>query len=180
MTNRNTTVADLEDFAFIPKSREDLREKQTKDRMLSAFKLFESDRTTGLCDVREIGTIVRSLGLNPTEGQLGKMIESMEDAESSGYIHYDRFAAVMGPVLLTWEFQGQIMVRDSEDRILAAFRALDKDRKGYIDSDQLKEMMTTMGEKLNNEEVLEMINAAADPESGNIKYDDYAPILALD
>ena len=125
---KGTTVADLEEFSFIPKSREDFRAKQIDDKLLSSFRLFEREGTA-MCDVREIGTIVRSLGLNPTEEQLSKMIEGMEDAESTGFIVFERFSGVLRPVLLTWEFQGTLMVRDSEGLILAAFRVLDNKRK---------------------------------------------------
>ena len=41
-------------------------------------------------------------------------------------------------------------------------------------------MMVSIGGKLTSEEVSKMINAVADPESGNIKHEDYAPILVLD
>lgn len=106
-----------------------------------------------------------------------------------------RFFELMMETLLTHTFRppahllpqddqekkaGVLMVRDSEDKIMRAFETLDSERRGYIDSEWLKEMMTTRGEKFTNEEVLEMLNAAADPETGYIKYDDYAPILATD
>ena len=46
-------------------------------------------------DVREIGTIVRSLGHCPSESQLQEVIGEMEDTEQMGYIHLDRFLPVI-------------------------------------------------------------------------------------
>eukprot|EP00760_Papus_ankaliazontas_P025939 PhM_4_TR2935/c0_g1_i1/m.89727 len=178
-TVRGVTVDDIEEFNHIPKARLQLRERTIEANMVKSFQLFEREGT-GMCDVREVGTIVRSLGLNPTEEQLSRMIEQMEDPESTGFVRMERFVVVMKPVLLNLDFQGTLMVRDSEDLILQAFRALDKDGRGYVDSEYLKEVMTTMGEKFSSDEILEMLNAAADPETGNIKFEDYAPILALD
>ena len=44
--------------------------------MFQAFTLFERDRS-GLCDARELGTVLRSLGINPTEAQLHSFREDM-------------------------------------------------------------------------------------------------------
>ena len=50
-------------------------------------------------DVREIGTIVRSLGHCPSESQLQEVIGEMEDTEQMGYIHLDRFLPVISRYL---------------------------------------------------------------------------------
>lgn len=91
-----------------------------------------------------------------------------------------RFLELCMETLLTHNYQGTLIARDPEEKILKAFEALDPERRGFIDSEYLKELMTSRGERFTNEEVLEMLNAAADPETGYIKYDDYASILATD
>ena len=186
-------VHEWEEFSFIPPHREKRRKAKLEEEIKNIFKLFERDKN-GLCDVREVGTMVRALGLNPKESQLDKMIREMESDQSTGYVKFKRdpvkpgdtveeprrFFELMLDILLTYEYNGELIIRDSEETILRAFEALDPEKKGYIDSEYLKELMTTRGERFTNEEVLEMLNAAADPETGYIKYDDYSPILACD
>ena len=43
--------------------------------------------------------------------------------------------------------------RDSEDKILRVFQALDVDKKGYLEAHELQTLMTTYGEKFRAEEV---------------------------
>eukprot|EP01063_Lacrimia_lanifica_P017987 TRINITY_DN24963_c0_g1_i1.p1 TRINITY_DN24963_c0_g1~~TRINITY_DN24963_c0_g1_i1.p1 ORF type:complete len:191 (+),score=94.83 TRINITY_DN24963_c0_g1_i1:67-639(+) len=187
------SASNWEEFTFIPASRETRRREKLEADIKAIFKLFERDGT-GLCDIREVGTMVRALGVNPREAQLDQMIQEMESDQSTGYIKYcrdpvknggkseepRRFYELMMDLLITHEFNGELLVRDSEEIILKAFETLDPDKKGYIDSDYFKDLMTTRGERFNSDEVLELLNAAADPETGYIKYEDYAPILACD
>ncbi|CAF4349645.1 unnamed protein product, partial [Rotaria magnacalcarata] len=49
---------------------------------------------------------------------------------------------------------------DSEEEILEAFRVFDKDGNGYISADELRNVMTSLGEKLTDEEVNQMIREA--------------------
>ena len=176
---RQTGVHDIEHFSYIPKTWEDKKREEYNKKLSDLFVIFERDGN-GTCDVREVGAIVRAMGLNPTEAQVMKIVETVEEPEATGFIKLEALRAVIMDILLTHEFKGQLMVRDEEETIFRAFAALDKDRKGYVESEYLKELMTTMGEKLNTEEVLEMINAAADPETGHIYYDEYSPVLATE
>ena len=63
-------------------------------KVVEAFEVFDHENNKTV-DVREIGTIVRSLGHCPSESQLQEIISDMEDAEQMGYIHIDRFLPVM-------------------------------------------------------------------------------------
>eukprot|EP00754_Rhynchopus_humris_P047389 Rhum_TRINITY_DN6977_c0_g1::Rhum_TRINITY_DN6977_c0_g1_i1::g.21397::m.21397 len=186
-------AGEWEEFAYVPPAREKKRQARIEVGIRDVFKLFERDNA-GQCDVREVGTMVRALGLNPSEAQLEVMVKEMESDQSTGYVKYKRdpvragekgaeprrFFEVMLDTLLTHEYNGELMVRDSEETILRAFEALDTEQRGHIDSEQLKELMTTRGERFTSEEILEMLNAAADPETGYVKYEDYTPILACD
>ncbi|CAF4808203.1 unnamed protein product, partial [Rotaria magnacalcarata] len=57
---------------------------------------------------------------------------------------------------------------DSEEEIREAFRVFDKDGNGYISVDELRNVMTSLGEKLTDEEVNQMIREA-DTDGGKIK-----------
>lgn len=49
---------------------------------------------------------------------------------------------------------------DSEEEIKEAFKVFDRDNNGYISAQELRHVMTSIGEKLTDEEVDEMIREA--------------------
>ena len=69
--------------------------------------------------------------------------------------------------------------RNTEDEILLAFQTIDQDKKGYLDQDELMNLMTTMGEKFSADEIREMMSAAVD-DDGKVHYEDFAELLAAD
>eukprot|EP01006_Ploeotia_vitrea_P057202 TRINITY_DN68159_c8_g4_i1.p1 TRINITY_DN68159_c8_g4~~TRINITY_DN68159_c8_g4_i1.p1 ORF type:complete len:183 (+),score=38.98 TRINITY_DN68159_c8_g4_i1:112-660(+) len=169
----------IEELSYIPPQREQLTQERIKKQIRAAFAPFEREGSD-TCDIRDVGTVVRALGLNPTEAQLHQMIEEIEEDEPTGFVRFERFEALMKRVLTRGEFNSKVIARDAEETILAAFEVLDPEKKGYIDADFMRELLLTKGERFTNDEVLEFINAAADPETGQIKYEDYAAILAVD
>jgi len=208
-----------ERFYMSPEDKEKKRLKIQAD-IRKAFALFERDQN-GTCDVRELGTIVRSLGFNPTERQLRAMQEQVEDDETATFIIASKFEKMMLDIFLTFEFkyrapkppasaeveQGggkpgtlapvvddegytrDLMVRDREGLILSAFhtvwrskeKKIDAENQRYIDSDALRDLFLSHGaeECFNESEAMDMINAAADPETGFIK-EEYVANLAHD
>jgi len=66
---------------------------------------------------------------------------------------------------------------DSEEEIREAFKVFDRDNNGFISAAELKHVMTSIGEKLTNEEVDEMIREA--DQDGDGKIDCTCPPFAL-
>ncbi len=176
---RPTTVADIEIFDYVPPEREQFYRQRFEKQLDDIMRVFERDRS-GHIDVREFGTIVRAMGINPTENDLIEMIESIEEPESTGSLQAARVRELVIRLTLTKIFKNKIFSRDSEATIVRAFEALDKDKKGFISSEYLKEVMTGMGERFNADEIVEMINATADPETGNIYYEEFASLLSTE
>eukprot|EP00994_Dinema_validum_P004420 NODE_2469_length_690_cov_96.407176_g2017_i0.p1 GENE.NODE_2469_length_690_cov_96.407176_g2017_i0~~NODE_2469_length_690_cov_96.407176_g2017_i0.p1 ORF type:complete len:183 (+),score=40.02 NODE_2469_length_690_cov_96.407176_g2017_i0:73-621(+) len=170
-------VGQVEELNFIPPERQLQRKVNLKKKIHDAFHMFERENS-GTCDVREVGTIVRALGINPTETQMHRIIEEIEEPEPTGWIRYEKFERLMVDVLWNNEFDGQVLQRDDEERILQAFAALDPEGNGYIDGEMLQNMLTSKGERFSQDEVTEFINAAADPETGHIYYEEYAYVLS--
>ena len=54
----------------------------------------------------------------------------------------------------------QMQEVDSKDELETAFRTFDRDGSGFITADELRHVMTNLGEKLTDEEVNEMIREA--------------------
>ncbi|XP_072040324.1 dynein regulatory complex protein 8-like [Amphiura filiformis] len=147
---------------------------ETQKKIGDAFDIFdhESNKTV---DVREVGTIIRSLHCCPTEGELHDLLSEMEEEEPTGYIRYDMFLKTMTNVLMERKFKPS-----PEDQLLKAFEVLDTEKRGHLLVDELTKYMTEEGEPFTQEELEEMLSAAVDTEKGVILYKDYAPLMAVD
>ena len=109
--------------------------------------------------MREVGTIIRSLNIFPTEKQLQLWIIQIEEEEPTGFIVYEKLEQLL--IRLMTE-ESTMHKRNTEDEILLAFQTIDQDKKGYLDQDELINLMTTMGEKFSADEIREMMSAAVD------------------
>jgi Ca2+-binding EF-hand superfamily protein len=81
-----------------------------------AFALFDKDGD-GTITTKELGTVMRSLGQNPTEAELQDMINEV-DQDSSGSIDFPEFLTLMSR---------KMHDTDTEEEIKEAFRVFDKD-----------------------------------------------------
>ncbi|KAI9136593.1 hypothetical protein BKA69DRAFT_1103200 [Paraphysoderma sedebokerense] len=132
------------------------------------FNIFDTDKS-GCCDVREVGTILRAMNLFPSEVQLKELITRMTEPEAPiGRIRYTKFQEVVTPLLIN-----NTMARDDEDTLHQAFLVLDKDKKGYLTGDELKDVLTQIGEQFNAAEMEEMLMACPDSKDGKFYYEDY-------
>ena len=65
----------------------------------------------------------------------------------------------------------QLKNGDQESEIREAFRIFDKDGNGFISAAELRHVMTSLGEKLTDEEVDEMIRETDINRDGQIEYE---------
>uniref|UniRef100_A0A7S4C1G6 EF-hand domain-containing protein n=1 Tax=Chrysotila carterae TaxID=13221 RepID=A0A7S4C1G6_CHRCT len=147
--------------------REAKRRAEVQRQVKEAFALFDKE-SKGTCDVREVCTIIRHLGICPTEIELRDMITEIEDEEPTGYVRFERFERMMCRIILENQYP-----RDSEEKLLRAFRTLDPDNKGYVEAEKLRTLLTTHGERFSQEEIDEFLSFAVDPETGTVNYEDY-------
>ena len=76
-----------------------------------AFSLFDKDGD-GTITTKELGTVMRSLGQNPTEAELQDMINEV-DADGNGTIDFPEFLTMMAM---------KIKQTDGEDEMKEAFK----------------------------------------------------------
>ncbi|XP_034079784.1 dynein regulatory complex protein 8 isoform X1 [Gymnodraco acuticeps] len=142
-------------------------------KIRAAFEAFDYE-SNNTVDVREIGTIIYSLGCFPSQADLHDLIAEVEE-DQTGYIHLDSFLPVMSKVLLEHKFPPI-----PEDLLLQAFEVLDKEKKGYLEHEELTKYMTQEGELFTQEEVDEMLTALADHEKNVVYYKDLINQLTID
>ena len=144
---------------------EELSQEQIEE-FKEAFLLFDKDGD-GTITVFELGTVMRSLGQNPTETELQDMINEV-DEDGGGSIDFTEFLTMMVK---------KMKITDTEDDIREAFRVFDKDGNGYISVDELRQVMTNLGEKLTEDEVDEMVREADLDGDGEVNYEEFVTMM---
>ncbi|PKU48042.1 ef-hand calcium-binding domain-containing protein 2 [Limosa lapponica baueri] len=147
---------------------------ELEKKIMEAFEVFDHECNKTV-DVREIGSIVRSLGCFPTEAELHELLARVEEEEPTGYIHLEKFLPVMTKVLLDRSYRPI-----PEDVLLHAFEALDENKCGYITKEDLVKYLTEEGEPFTQEEMEDMLSAALDPETNTVRYRDYVSMMLHD
>uniref|UniRef100_A0A2K6EEM5 EF-hand domain-containing protein n=1 Tax=Propithecus coquereli TaxID=379532 RepID=A0A2K6EEM5_PROCO len=113
-----------------------LTEEQTAE-FKEAFSLFDKNGG-GTITTKEMGTVTRSSGQNPTEAELQDMINEV-DADGNSTIDFPEFLTMM---------TRKMKDTDSKEEIREAFHVFDKDGNGFISAGELHYVMTNVGEKL--------------------------------
>jgi len=98
----------------------------------------------GTITTKDLGTVIRALGKNPTEAELSDIINEV-DPNGDGTVDFPSFLTIMAR---------KMKDQDTEEDIIEAFRVFDKDGNGTISAAELRHVMTNLGEKLTEEEVL--------------------------
>lgn len=106
---------------------------------------------------------MRSLGQNPTGAELTDMINEV-DSDGNGSIDFPEFLTLQARSMKD---------TDSEEDILEAFRVFDKDGNGFIDTSMLKHIMTNLGEKLDDDEIDEMVREADMDGNNRVDYEQF-------
>ncbi|CDQ82670.1 unnamed protein product [Oncorhynchus mykiss] len=151
---------------FLSSSQADQLTEEQIAEFKEAFSLFDKDGD-GTITTKELGTVMRSLGQNPTEAELQDMINEV-DADGNGTIDFPEFLTMMAR---------KMKDTDSEEEIREAFRVFDKDGNGYISAAELRHVMTNLGEKLTDEEVDEMIREADIDGDGQVNYEEFVQMM---
>ncbi|XP_076462418.1 myosin regulatory light chain 12B-like [Babylonia areolata] len=126
-----------------------------------AFNMIDQNRD-GFIDKEDLGDMLASLGKNPTDAELEEMVNA-----APGPINFTMFLTMFGD---------RLNGTDPEDVIKNAFACFDTDRKGYIQEDRLRELLTTMGDRFTDDQVDDMFRDAP-IKKGNFDYLEFTRIL---
>jgi len=131
-----------------------------------AFFLFDYDKD-GKIEIREISPVVRSVGLNPTEAELK---EIMNDVSGMG-------GKVDASTLCQLIVKRVRELKTSADQLKDALQVFDKQGTGLIPVQDLKLSLMSLGEKLTEEQLDELIREVDQDGEGMINSDDVVRVL---
>lgn len=146
-------------------SPSELSEDQ-RDELKEAFGIYDINKD-GVITTRELGTVLRQLGQNPTEAEILEMIKEL-DKDCNGTISFNEFTLLMADKMKNM---------DTEDDVRDAFRVFDVNGMGLISAQELRHVVTNLGEKLTDEEANEMVRVADADGDGLINYNDFINMM---
>lgn len=132
------------------------------DELREAFSHYDLNND-GVISTRELGTVLRQIGQNPTEAEILEMIKDL-DKDKSSSIDFGEFTKLM---------TDKMMDGDNEQGIRDAFRVFDVNGNGFITAAELCHVSAHLGETLTEEEANEMLLSAKPDNVGQISYDDF-------
>lgn len=121
----------------------------------------------GKITTQEMGTVMRSLGQNPSLAELADIVDDV-DPNETGTIEFPAFLLLIGK---------RQKDKDTEEELKEAFRVFDKEQNGFIAAAELRHVMTNLGERLTEQEVDDMIKEAEVDGDGLINYEDFAKVM---
>ncbi|ETS83025.1 Calmodulin [Pestalotiopsis fici W106-1] len=142
-----------------------LTEEQIEQFKL-AFDLFDKDKT-GDITAAELGEVMRELGLSPSDAELKDMVDEV-DVDQNGSIDFNEFLTMMSH---------KVEPSDAEKELREAFKVFDRDNSGTISAAELRNVLTSLGENLTDEQIDEMIQSADKDGNGAIDYDEFALLM---
>merc|ERR1712243_494431 len=131
------------------------------DALVADFKdAFEriDKEGTGEIPTSELGSVMRMLGHQLKPDQLQECIEEV-DGDGSGFVDFEEFLVLRRK-------------RKSE-----AFRILDKEGKGTIDSEVLKEILMALDESFTHADVDEIVDEIDEDGSGAVDYEEFKAVM---
>lgn len=124
-----------------------------------AFTLVDRDGD-GIILSSEIGVVFRMLGQNPTQAELADMVTEVDNET----IEFPEICTLLAR---------KVKDVDAEEEFKEAFRVFDKDGNGFTSAAELRHIMTTLGEKMTDAELDEMLDMAEVDGDGQINYEEY-------
>lgn len=133
------------------------------------FKAFDKKNEDRI-KVGDIEAVLKKLGHNIKPDWLEK-IESTIDTEGTGYIDFEEFCKIV-----------RKKVQDDEDEreLREMFRILDKEKRGEVNTNELRWILKNLGDDLTENDIDDMIADVDTDGSGWVDYDEFYKLMMSD
>ena len=132
-----------------------------------AFNLFDTDGS-GTIDARELKAACRAMGFTVRKQEVRAMLSDLGKESDNETIEFDDFCSLLA---------GRISNRDSREEIMKIFRLFTVEGSDQISFRDLKRVVTDLGEKLNDDDMMEMIEEADRNGDGKIDASEFARVM---
>ncbi|OLL23411.1 Myosin regulatory light chain cdc4 isoform B [Neolecta irregularis DAH-3] len=133
-------------------------------KLTDAFNLYDK-KGNGRIPLKSLGDLLRSVGQNPTLREVADLEE-----EVGGDVDFATFRALASRP----EAYGP--ASNPED-FARGFQVFDKDMTGYIGVGELRYVLTSLGEKLSDEEVDELLKGVNIGKNGEVNYQEFVRMI---
>lgn len=116
---------------------------------------------------RDVKIAVKALGLELPRDQYIKLISGME-RNQKGFIKKETFMK---------EMRKQLSKRDIKDDMIKAFQLFDEHDTGKIDFNNLKNVALLIGEKVTDQEITNMLEAADEDGDGKVNQTEFLKLM---
>jgi len=117
--------------------------------------------------VGDLESALKKIGHNVTGEWMEKMDEFI-DTDGTGFVQRDEFLTLVQ----------QKMQADADDRELRdCFRVLDKEKKGEVNTNELRWILKSLGDDLTEDDIDDMIADVDTDGSGWVDYDEFSKLM---
>ena len=134
---------------------------------LTAFEYYDKDGD-GIITLKELSSIIRNFGKNPTDKQLQEMMDEI-DIDGNGTIDFNEFITLIIK---------QMKDLDLEEEMKEAFNVFDKDGNKSLTSHEMRTIFLNLkGKGIPEIEIEQMIQAADLDGDGTIDYEEFIRMM---
>ena len=128
------------------------------------FELVDVDRD-GLLSREEVGLLFRGLGQTPSDTELETILKTLGSGDKTDLATFKQFFIANYKPPLTGE------------QLIEAFRVFDPTRSGKVTTARFREIVTSLGDALTEDEVDEILKSARIDPRGSIDYVAFATLI---
>ncbi|CBY23022.1 unnamed protein product [Oikopleura dioica] len=146
----------------------DFTEDQIQD-FREAFHLFDRSGDEKI-KLSQAGDVFRALGQNPTNAEVVKVLNNPKAEDMNvKTLTFDEFLPMLATITRNQD-------PGSYDDFVEGLRVFDKEGNGTVNAAELRHVLTTLGEKLSEDEVEQLLTGHED-NNGQINYEDFIKII---
>jgi calmodulin len=132
------------------------------EELFEAFSLFDKDYN-GVLTSKELGIVMQSISLNPTESEIRDMINEAETSKENS-IDFPEFLAFLS--------RKTIVDENNPAEMQKAFEIFcGQDKKDFIDANSFMEVLKELGEPFTKEEIEKLIKEADVTRDGKLRFE---------
>ncbi|KOO21679.1 calmodulin [Chrysochromulina tobinii] len=135
-----------------------------KGDIIEAFGIHGNNAPT--VDKHIFGIVLRSVGMNPTNDEIADMFQK---GSKGGMIDATTCVAMAIGFLAK--------SKDNDKELREAFAVFDKEKEGKISAAELRQVISNLGEKVDEDEIEDMMKEADRDGSGTIDYAEFVNVL---